>query len=91
MLKIKSLYIKNFKSFEELTMPLNEKLSVVIGENNIGKSSLFEALFLWKKCYDLAIDSKGTGFYKMTDKARRYIPFVELSFIRIYCCPIKVD
>ena len=83
MIKIKSLYIKNFKSFEELTMPFNDKLSVIIGENNIGKSSLFEALFLWKKCYDLAIDSKGSGFYKMTDKARRYIPFVELSFIRI--------
>ena len=58
MIKIKSLYIKNFKSFEELTMPFNDKLSVIIGENNIGKSSLFEALFLWKKCYDLAIDSK---------------------------------
>lgn len=83
MLKIKSLYIKNFKSFEELTIPFNDKLSVIIGENNIGKSSLFEALFLWKKCYDLAIDAKGKGFYKMTDKARRYIPFGELTFIRI--------
>lgn len=83
MLKIKSLYIKNFKSFEELTIPFNDKLSVIIGENNIGKSSLFEALFLWKKCYDLAIDSKGKEFYKMTDKARRYIPFGELTFIRI--------
>lgn len=83
MLKIESLYIRNFKSFEELTIPFNDKLSVIIGENNIGKSSLFEALFLWKKCYDLAIDAKGKGFYKMTDKARRYIPFGELTFIRI--------
>ena len=83
MLKINSLNIKNFKIFEELTIPFNDKLSVIIGENNIGKSSLFEALFLWKKCYDLAIDAKGSGFYKMTDKARRYIPFGELTFIRI--------
>lgn len=83
MLAVKSLQIKNFKSFENLTIPLNDKLSVIIGENNIGKSSIFEALFLWKKCYDLAIDAKGTGFYKMTDKARRYIPFEEMGFIRI--------
>ena len=79
---IKSISIKNFKSFENITISLNPKTNIIIGKNNVGKSSIFEAILLWKKCFDCIIRPNGSDFYK-NDKVDRYIPFNDLRFIRI--------
>lgn len=79
---IKSIDIRNFKSFENITILLNPKTNIIIGENNIGKSSLFEAILLWKKCFDSIIRPNRIDFYK-NDQVGRYIPFNDLRFIRI--------
>lgn len=79
---IKEIKLKNFKSFKTLTFEANKKINVLIGENNIGKSTIFEAILLWKNCYDRIINSKKTGFYK-NDGVSFYIPFGELSFLRL--------
>lgn len=79
---IKSIDIRNFKSFENITILLNSKTNIIIGENNIGKSSLFEAILLWKKCFDSIIRPNRIDFYK-NDQVGRYIPFNDLRFIRI--------
>lgn len=81
-MKVKSIQLKNFKGFENINIILNSKTNIIIGENNIGKSSLFEAILLWKKCFDNIIQSNKNSFYKI-DKAGRYIPFNDLNFIRI--------
>ena len=47
---IKLIELNNFKGFEDIQIPLNEKINIIIGENNAGKSSIFEAILLWKKC-----------------------------------------
>lgn len=73
-MKVKSIQLKNFKGFENINIILNSKTNIIIGENNIGKSSLFEAILLWKKCFDNIIQSNKNSFYKI-DKAGRYIPF----------------
>lgn len=79
---IKEIKIKNFKSFKKLSFETNRKFNVIIGENNIGKSTVFEAILLWKNCYDRIVNSKKTGFYKI-DGVSNYIPFGELSFLRL--------
>ena len=79
---IKSILLKNFKSFQEVSIVLNNKTNIIIGENNIGKSSIFEAILLWKKCFDYIIRPNKTDFYKI-DFAGRYMPFGELRFIRL--------
>lgn len=38
--------IKNYRSFDNFQVKLNEGLSIIIGENNIGKSNFLEALSL---------------------------------------------
>lgn len=81
-MKVKYIQLKNFKGFENINIVLNSKTNIIIGENNIGKSSLFEAILLWKKCFDNIIQSNKTSFYKI-DKAGRYIPFNDLNFIRL--------
>ena len=45
---ISELCLKNYKSFKNINIKFNEKFNIIVGENNIGKSSIFEALLLWK-------------------------------------------
>ena len=78
---ISSLILESFKSYENITLKFDKKFNVIIGENNIGKSTIFEALQLWKKCFDLSILAKGYDFYSPSTNI--YINFEDLNFIRL--------
>src|SRR5437763_10856812 len=47
---IKSLLLKNFKTFEKLDLPDISNFTLIGGRNNVGKSSLLEGIFLF---YDI--------------------------------------
>jgi AAA15 family ATPase/GTPase len=83
-LKIKSIKIVNFKNFKELKFEPNNTFNVIIGENNAGKSTIFEAIQLWKRCYDLSIKADDKGFYKnKSGKNSRYLSYSDLYFLRL--------
>ena len=44
---MKSLHIKNFKNFKELTIDKLRKVNLIVGKNNVGKSSLLEAISIY--------------------------------------------
>lgn len=77
---IKSITIKNFKSIQNLTINCAGAFNVLIGANNIGKTSIFEAIHLWKMCYDLNLKKDKSGFYAYS----RNLPFRDMEFIRVY-------
>lgn len=43
-MKLKKLYLENFRGFEKITIPFNDNLNVIIGKNDVGKSTVLEAL-----------------------------------------------
>lgn len=43
---ISSLVIENFKGFEKLEMPRLSKVTLIGGQNNVGKTTVLEALFM---------------------------------------------
>ena len=77
---IKTISIKNFKSIQDLTINCAGSFNVLIGTNNIGKTSIFEAIHLWKMCYDLNLKKDKSGFYANS----RNLPFKDMEFIRVY-------
>lgn len=77
---IKNIKIKNFKSIEDLSIECSESFNLVIGENNIGKTTIFEAIHLWKICFDSCIKKDKKGFYSIPPN----IPFMNMESIRIY-------
>lgn len=81
-MNISEIKIKNFKGFKELSFKTNPEFNVIIGENNIGKSTIFEGLLLWESCFKKTINAKRNGFYK-ADGKNSYIPFKDLSFLRL--------
>jgi putative ATP-dependent endonuclease of the OLD family len=46
MKSIKKIYIKNFKKFEEYEIEFNNKINILIGDNEAGKSTVIEAIDL---------------------------------------------
>ena len=49
---IDSIKIANFKGFSRLEVPRLSRLTILGGENNIGKTSLLEAIFLYAFRYN---------------------------------------
>ncbi|KAF5064522.1 DNA replication and repair protein RecF [anaerobic digester metagenome] len=41
---LKKLYLKNFRGYEEISIPLSDNLNVIVGKNDVGKSTILEAL-----------------------------------------------
>lgn len=65
-------------SYENIEINLCEKVNLIIGENNIGKTTIFDAILLWGKCYQHNIQKNGKEFYK--ENSNIYINFSELHF-----------
>ena len=42
--RVRSLKVRNFKDIEELDLPLNESLTLLVGVNGVGKTAAIEAL-----------------------------------------------
>ncbi len=57
---IKNVRIKNFRNFKDLTIPLN-KFTILIGENDIGKSNFIKAIKLVLNNNTLEYSSKVLG------------------------------
>ena len=43
-MKIRNIYLKNFRGYSEINIPINSDFTAIIGKNDVGKSTIFEAL-----------------------------------------------
>ena len=48
---ISKLKIVNFKCFKDTEITFDENFNLIIGENNSGKSTIFDALRLWQLAF----------------------------------------
>ena len=56
---IKKVELKKFKKYKNSTIQLNDELSLLVGGNNSGKSSLLQAMATWQFCKTLLEIEKG--------------------------------
>ncbi len=78
---IEKIILNNFKAFSYLEFNCNNNFNVIIGENNIGKTTLFEALSLWKFAYDNLIQDNGRKFYQAGTS--NYLSFNDVFNVRM--------
>ena len=82
-LRISNVKLKNFKTYRDISIHPNSDFNIIIGENSSGKSTIFEAIHLWEKCYQTYIISSRKGFYKVKKSTNRYVNYQDLDFLRI--------
>ena len=78
--QISDIKINNFKAYSYLDFEVFSKFSVIVGENNIGKTTIFEALLLWEIIYKKLISSNDKAFNKAN--TNYYLNFNELFVLR---------
>ena len=78
--KITNITIENFKTYKYLSFDLNSIFSIVVGENNIGKTTIFEALLLWETIYKKLVSSNDKAFNKAN--SNYYLNFNDLFVLR---------
>lgn len=87
---ISKLEIKNFKSFEHVVFDLNQKINVLTGINNAGKTTTLEALALWHECYRKLVRQAGRSVggryeknnYILGTKIPTYISYQDITSVR---------
>ena len=52
-MRIKSLYLDNFRGYESSTSIDFESLTAFVGKNDIGKSSILEALYIFFRNWEI--------------------------------------
>mgnify|MGYP004653236525 FL=1 len=45
-LKLKKLYLKNYRNYDELVLDFNDNLNIIIGDNAQGKTNLLESIYV---------------------------------------------
>lgn len=88
---ISKIIIKNFKSFQDVTINFNQKVNVFTGVNNAGKSTVLEAISLWNECFiklirraDRGISNIGIekGNYMFGQKSGISVAYTDIISVR---------
>lgn len=69
---IENLHLINYRSFEELRMSFHEKLTVIVGGNGVGKTSILESLAIACGTFFLGLDNVKSASIKPTDARYSY-------------------
>lgn len=80
-MRIKEININNFKAYKTVSFDCNDEFNFIVGENNVGKSTLLEAIQLWKVAFDKLIQVNGRQFYGQSSPS--YLAFENLYFLRL--------
>ena len=80
---IKEVEIHNYRNFESITIPLN-KFTILIGENDIGKSNVIEAIKLVLNNNTFQFASKTLGITDInSNKVKKFKEIVETKKTKI--------
>ena len=66
------LNITNFKKFKDVTIHFDEKLNILTGYNNSGKTTILEAISLWNEFYTKLIHKTNANDNKLGIKKGEY-------------------
>ena len=77
---IEKILIQNIKTYNKLEFKCNSQFNFIIGENNIGKTTIFDALLIWNMAYQALIKANGKEFYKKTSWNSMNITFFKKKF-----------
>ncbi|MGG7035935.1 MAG: ATP-dependent nuclease [Flavobacterium sp.] len=81
---ISKLKIKNFKCFDEVEIKFDPNFNLIIGENNSGKSTIFDALRLWQLAFQKFLKDR-TNNQQSSFYASQFYSFTidDISFLRV--------
>ncbi len=66
------MYIKNFRAYQDITTPFDEEFNVIVGKNDIGKSTILGALAVFFEHETIKIDNSDLSIILLTCQGNDY-------------------
>lgn len=82
---ISQLRIENFKCFKDVTFKFDQHFNLIIGGNNVGKSTMMEAIRMWHLAFNKFLKDRTNNNGQSSFRVRTYYSFTlqDLDFLRI--------
>lgn len=82
---ISKIHIKNFKCFKEITINFDPNINIIIGGNNAGKSTMFEAFRLWNLAFNQFLKERTNNGAESSFYTTEYFSFTlsDVKFLRV--------
>lgn len=91
-MKIVKLYIENFRGFKSIEVEFDEKFNVIVGKNDVGKSTILESLEIFFNNSTVKIDTEDLCKFSDKDYIEIGISFKLENFeLRIDTAPTFLD
>ncbi len=75
-MKIRSLYLQNFRAYKNQKILLDENMNVIVGQNDIGKSTILEAIDIFFGQEVIKIDITDWNKDKLTEQISIAVEFI---------------
>nr|WP_314839388.1 AAA family ATPase [uncultured Flavobacterium sp.] len=80
-MKIKQLRIKNFRLLDDITLNIEDDITLIVGKNNTGKTSLFEAINIFAKSQEISFEDFSQSAYFAFNRLLIFINNIDFKSI----------
>ncbi|MBN8641536.1 MAG: AAA family ATPase [Flavobacteriales bacterium] len=80
-MKIKQLGVKNFRLLDNTVLNVEDDITIIVGKNNTGKTSLFEAINVFIKTQEISFEDFSQSTYSIYNRLVDFIIKVDFSSI----------
>lgn len=80
-MKIKQLRIKNFRLLDDITLNIEDDITLVVGKNNTGKTSLFEVINIFAKSQEISFEDFSQSAYLTFNRLLNFINKIDFNSI----------
>jgi putative ATP-dependent endonuclease of OLD family len=80
-MKIKQLRIKNFRLLDDITLNIEDDITLIVGKNNTGKTSLFEAINIFAKSQEISFEDFSQSAYLTFNRLMDFINKIDFNSI----------
>jgi putative ATP-dependent endonuclease of OLD family len=80
-MKIKKLRIKNFRLLHNITLNIEDDITLIVGKNNTGKTSLFEIINIFAKSQEISFEDFSQSTYLLYNRLMNLFNKIEFGSI----------
>lgn len=72
-MRIKEIQVKNFRLLDDLIINIEDDITLIVGKNNTGKTSLFEAINIFTKTQEISFEDFSQSSYLVFRRLNKFI------------------
>ncbi|MFV8324917.1 ATP-dependent nuclease [Flavobacterium sp. ZS1P14] len=72
-MRIKQLRVKNFRLLDNVVLNIEDDITLIVGKNNTGKTSLFEAINIFVKAQEISFEDFSQSTYSIYNRLMHFI------------------